>query len=103
MEIDRIQTLSRYLDTIEVNLNKRAIVLDEPLNINDIKSPYTLIGVDLENQTYIIMRGYKTKSLINRYLKKRGVLKLFFIINSKNLDFYQYKLEEEYVSTIYCI
>lgn len=103
MEVDKIETLSRYADMIVTNLNKCAIILDEPLSIYDIKSPYTLIGVDLENQTYVIIRGYKVKSLINRYIKKQGVLKSFFHNRQKHLDLYHYRLEVEDVSTNYYV
>ena len=103
METDKIETLCRYLDMINQNLNKRAIILDEPLDIKDIKSPYTLIGVDLENQTYIIMRGYKINALVNRYLKMKFMLRSFFIIDYKHADLYHYRLEVEDVSVIYHI
>lgn len=103
METDKIETLCRYLDMINQNLNKCAIILDEPLDIKDIKSPYTLIGVNLENQTYIIMRGYKINSLVNRYLKMKFMLRSFFIIDYKHADLYHYRLEVEDVSVIYHI
>ena len=88
METDKIETLCKYADMINQNLNKCAIILDEPLDIKDIKSPYTLVGVDLENQSYIILRGYKANSLINRYLKMKNILKSFFIIDYKSIELY---------------
>lgn len=103
METDKIETLCKYADVVSLNLHRFALILDEPLDIKDIKSPYTLVGVDLENQSYIIMRGYKANSLINRYLKMKFTLRSFFIIDYKHADLYHYRLEVEDVSIIYHI
>ena len=103
METDKIETLCKYADVISYNLHRIVSTLDESLDIRDIKSPYTLIGVDVKKHTYIIMRGYKIKSLINRYLKIGYVLRTFFIIDCKYTDLYHYRLEVENVSSKYII
>lgn len=103
MEQDKIRTLSSYADNIERYIRLAYVnVLDDCLTIKDIKSPYTLIGLNCEMGVFTIMRGYKKTSLIKRYINRISKTRIsndFFIINVKSLKLEKYKVRSEDVST----
>lgn len=102
MERDKIKTLYMYVNTILDYYNHIDYFESLELDIIDIKSPLTLIGYT-NNRKFIILRGYKEKSLIKRYLSLKDVKWTFFIINPKTLVMHKFIMRWDDVSCNYYI
>lgn len=88
-----------YECTVADNLNKKYFGYNA-VDAEDIKTPYTLIGVKItdsyDSGDPIILRGYKIKSLIVRYLKIKGANYKFYIV-SKEDGCFEFEVKFDYV------
>lgn len=103
MEQDKIKTLCKYVDIIADYYDHVDFLGELSLGIDDLKSPLTLVGYTANANHFIILRGYKEKSLIRRYLRLKDVKYTFFIVSPKTLVTHKISVRWDDVSTKYFI